>query len=244
MTRPDIMFSATPCARVAAHADGRVLVHAGAVVARRGPRSRRRCRASSPQAMLCAPDGFTIRQRRGPWRRRRGRAAAGSGRAASVGARSTTSAAAVDRGHQTRTPPRCRRGRRRLPDAGVVSAPGSTAIARNSDAIATQSSVSAITAGLQAIGSRRTAKPSAVPIEERVEAVEVVEAVHQRVVERVALAQPPRQVAGGHLGVVLGVELDALAAQLAAEVVVVRERAVVDEAEVEAGRERVRAHRS
>ena len=43
------------------------------------------------------------------------------------------------------------------------SAPGSTAIARYSEAIATQSSVSAITAGLQAIGSRSTAKPSAVP---------------------------------------------------------------------------------
>ena len=43
------------------------------------------------------------------------------------------------------------------------SAPGSTASARYSDAIATQSSVSAITAGLQAIGSRSTAKPSAVP---------------------------------------------------------------------------------
>ena len=43
------------------------------------------------------------------------------------------------------------------------SAPGSTAIALYSDAIATQSSVSASTAGLQAIGSRRTANPSAVP---------------------------------------------------------------------------------
>ena len=42
-------------------------------------------------------------------------------------------------------------------------APGSTAIARYSEAIATHSSVSAITAGLQAIGSRSTAKPSAVP---------------------------------------------------------------------------------
>ena len=45
----------------------------------------------------------------------------------------------------------------------ALSAPGSTAIARYSDAIATQSSVSAITAGLQAIGSRSTAKPSIVP---------------------------------------------------------------------------------
>ena len=45
----------------------------------------------------------------------------------------------------------------------AASAPGSTAIARYSDAIATQSSLSAITAGLHAIGSRNTAKPSAVP---------------------------------------------------------------------------------
>ena len=43
------------------------------------------------------------------------------------------------------------------------SAPGRTAIAWYSEAIATQSSVSASTAGLHAIGSRRTAKPSAVP---------------------------------------------------------------------------------
>src|SRR6185437_2065348 len=43
------------------------------------------------------------------------------------------------------------------------SAPGSVAIARYSEAIATHSSVSASTAGLQAIGSRSTAKPSAVP---------------------------------------------------------------------------------
>ena len=42
-------------------------------------------------------------------------------------------------------------------------APGRTAIARHSDAIATQSSDSASTAGLQAIGSRSTAKPSSVP---------------------------------------------------------------------------------
>ena len=91
------------------------------------------------------------------------------------------------------------------------SAPGSTAIARYSEAIATQSSVSAITAGLQAIGSRSTAKPSAVPTSERVEAVEVLEAALERLLERRALAQPPGQVAGSDLGVVLGLELDALA---------------------------------
>jgi hypothetical protein len=44
------------------------------------------------------------------------------------------------------------------------SAPGSTANARYSEAIATHCSVSAITAGLQAMGSRSTAKPSRVPM--------------------------------------------------------------------------------
>ena len=99
----------------------------------------------------------------------------------------------------------------RAPRRRASSAPGSTAIARYSDAIATQSSVSAITAGLQAIGSRSTAKPSARADRERVEAVEVVEAALQRLLQRVALAQPPGEVAGGDLGVVLGLELDALA---------------------------------
>ena len=37
-------------------------------------------------------------------------------------------------------------------------------MARYSDDMATQSSVSATTAGLQAIGSRRMAKPSATPM--------------------------------------------------------------------------------
>src|ERR671922_2182552 len=69
----------------------------------------------------------------------------------------------VGRGHETRA----RSQTYTLPGSGshtvASSALGSTAIARYSDAIATQSSVSAITAGLHAIGSRSTAKPSAVP---------------------------------------------------------------------------------
>ena len=59
--------------------------------------------------------------------------------------------------------PSCRRVAGSGSQTVASSAPGSTAIARYSEAIATQSSVSAITAGLQAIGSRSTAKPSAVP---------------------------------------------------------------------------------
>ncbi len=159
-------------------------------------------------------------------------------------ARSTTSPVGGGGGHHdAHAFPDVERGRAPAPRCGRRRRPGSTAMARYSDAIATQSSVSAITAGLQAIGSRKTAKPSRGADREGVEAVEVVEAVHQRVVQRVALAQAPRQVAGGDLGVVLGVELDALAAQLAAQAVVVRQRAVVHEAEVEAGREGVRAER-
>ena len=49
--------------------------------------------------------------------------------------------------------------------------------------------------------------------EEGVEAVEVVEAALERLLERGALAQPPGEVPGGDLGVVLGPELDPLAPQ-------------------------------
>jgi len=90
-------------------------------------------------------------------------------------------------------------------------------MARYSDAIATQSSVSARTAGLQAIGSRRTAKPSAVPTAKVVEAVEVAQAALERLAEVRAFAQAPGQVAGRDLGVVVGLEADALAAQLLPE---------------------------
>ena len=43
------------------------------------------------------------------------------------------------------------------------AAPGSTAMPRYSDDMATQSSVSAMTPGLQAMGSRSTANPSRTP---------------------------------------------------------------------------------
>ncbi len=76
---------------------------------------------------------------------------------------------------------------------------------------------------------------------ECVEAVEIVEATFERLLERRPLTESPREVAGSDLGVVLGLELDPLPPQCAAQRVVVRERAVVDEAQVEARRERVRA---
>ena len=79
------------------------------------------------------------------------------------------------------------------------------------------------------------------PDREGVETVEVVEAALERMLECGALAQPPCEVAGGDLGVVLGLELDALTAEVLAQAVVVRERAVVHEAEVVARRERMRA---
>src|SRR5262245_19423177 len=79
--------------------------------------------------------------------------------------------------------------------------------------------------------------------EERVEAVEIVEAALERLRERRSLTEPPGQVAGGDLGVVFGLEVDALTAELLAQAVVVRERAVVDEAEIEPGGEGMRAFR-
>src|SRR5436305_961163 len=81
---------------------------------------------------------------------------------------------------------------------------------------------------------------SPVPALPRPRSVERRQARLERGLERVALAQPPGQVAGGDLGVVIGLEVDPLAAQLAAQPVVVGERPVVHEAEVVSGRERVR----
>ena len=98
-----------------------------------------------------------------------------------------------------------------LPDCRVSRRPAGPAIARYSDAIATHSSVSAITAGLHAIGSRSTAKPSARPDRERVEAVEVIQAALERLLERRALAHAPGQIPGRDLGVVVGLEVDPLA---------------------------------
>ena len=93
----------------------------------------------------------------------------------------------------------------------ACSAPGRTAIARCSEAIATHSSVSAITAGLHAIGSRSTANPSAAPDREGVEAVKVVQTRLKRLLERGAAPKLPSQIAGRDLGVVLGAEGDAFA---------------------------------
>src|SRR5439155_17372315 len=63
----------------------------------------------------------------------------------------------------------------------------------------------------------------------------------ERLLERGALAHTPREVAGRDLGVVLGLEFDPLAAQPLPQAVVIRERTVVNQAEIEPGRERVRA---
>ena len=132
---------------------------------RRGPRSRPRARRRArPRCCACRP-GCSTRHALG--------AASSCRRWLSsrtvVGRRSIEHRLAGDvgRGHQRGTRdvgcPSCRPARARAPTSTASSAPGSTAIARYSDAIATHSSVSAITAGLHAIGSRSTAKPSAVP---------------------------------------------------------------------------------
>jgi hypothetical protein len=66
---------------------------------------------------------------------------------------------------------------------------------------------------LQAKGSRiRPASRRA--HQEGEEAVQLLEALLQRVLQGVALAQPPLQEAAGRLGVVVGVEVDALRLQL------------------------------
>jgi hypothetical protein len=66
-------------------------------------------------------------------------------------------------------------------------------------------SVSAITAGLQAMGSRSTPKPSGAD-DEGVEAVEVVQAGSAPRPDRRPCASGPGQIGGGDLGVVLGLE--------------------------------------
>ena len=123
-TRPDIMFSATPDAGVAVHADGRVLVHAGAVVAGvaldhdldRRRRARRRCRArrtgSRPASGAArAPPARSCRR----WFRSR----------SGVWARSTTSAVAVSRAPSDARPlPDVRRAPARAPRCAASSAPG------------------------------------------------------------------------------------------------------------------------
>ena len=144
-------------ARVAVHAHGRELVHAGAVVAnvpvdvdldlgvdaaRHGVRA---ARVADPH---CAPLGASevVEALVERAQRRLGEVEGLDCGAHATRSRSQTYTRAGS-GSQERAP----------------SAPGSTAIARYSEAIATQSSVSAMTAGLQAIGSRMTAKPSRVP---------------------------------------------------------------------------------
>ncbi|MDQ6779505.1 MAG: hypothetical protein M3071_25500 [Actinomycetota bacterium] len=79
--------------------------------------------------------------------------------------------------------------------------------------MATRSVVSAITAGLHAIGSRSTAKP-------------------KRLLERRALTHLPGQIAAATSLSLSVWKVDALALEDAAQAVVVRERAVVDEAQV------------
>src|SRR6185369_3457848 len=144
-------------ARVAVHAHGRELVHAGAVVADvpvdvdldlgvdAAGHGVRATRVAHPD-LGTARAGEVVQVLVERAQRRLGEVEGRDCGAHATRSRSQTYTRAGS-GSQERAP----------------SAPGSTAIARYSEAIATHSSVSAITAGLQAIGSRMTAKPSRVP---------------------------------------------------------------------------------
>ncbi len=127
---------------------------------RRGRRSRPRPRQSSPTAIEWAPLGFVTRQREP-------RGVELVQALVQLPHRDPGQVDGLDRGVGAAHPTIARCHEYTRPGSGshssASSAPGSTAIARYSDAIATQSSLSASTAGLQAIGSRRTAKPSVVP---------------------------------------------------------------------------------
>ena len=130
----------------------------------RDRRSRPRSRRRVPQATACAPLGLMTRTAAA-------RPAAGEVVQALVelaqrrlGEVETSIARPLPcRPRSDRRPPTRTRAPARAPTMRRRRRPGSTAIARYSEAIATQSSVSAITAGLHAIGSRSTAKPSRVP---------------------------------------------------------------------------------
>ena len=202
------MFSASAGARVAVHAHRRELVHPGAVVAD--------VAVDLDLDLRVEPAGDRVRAVRvddapppRPGGRRRGRAGAGSARAAGVTARSTTSTAVASAASAAIRPSPAPR-RRRRPGAGsharASAAPGSTAIARHSERH--RDPVVGLREHGRLAGDRVAQHGEAVDRadEEGVEAVEVVEAALERLLERGALAQPPGEVAGRDLGVVLGLE--------------------------------------
>ena len=232
-----------PDARVAVHAHRRALVHARRSSSRRGRRRRPRPRRRS-------------RPRRRARRSGRRRASAAAGRAAcrralssrsGVAARSTDSTSAV--GRPTRhhdaavaSLPRVHARRLGLPHLGRVRARqhGDRAVLRgHRDPVVGLGHHGGLARDRVAQHGEAVGRAD----RERVEAVEVVQAASSAASQRGALAQPPVEVARGDLGVVVGLELDPLAPQHPPQPVVVRERAVVDEAQVEAGGERVRALR-
>ncbi len=161
-TVPDMMFSARPDARVAVHAHASPACSCRRSSSPRGPRSRPRAARRSPPPPRARRAGSARASGRSSARRvqRRVELTQRGHRQVDLVDRRPRSPTAVTRPARA---PSCRRGPARAPTCAPSSAPGSIAIARYSEAIATQSSVSAITAGLQAIGSRSTAKPSTVP---------------------------------------------------------------------------------
>ena len=205
------MFSATPDAGVAVHADGGVLVHAGAVVAHVAVDLdldlARRC----PRRWCARPRGLSTRQRRGP------------SRADGVQARVQLAQRRRRRGRHVSTPCVASRHIRRAPAPSCTTRAGSGSQMRGALGAGQHRDGAVLgrhrdpVVGLghdrRLAGDRVAQHGEAVARadRERVEAVQVVEAALERLLEGRALAQAPGEVAGRDLGVVVGLELDALA---------------------------------
>ena len=209
-TVPDIMFSATPPA-VAMHANGRSLVHPGAVVAGM-TLDLDLVVGVEPDRQRVPAAGVEDQQARGrarvAARRAADRSAPGRcrGQIDDVTASRTASPALI-------TPPApcpsCRRARVGLPGDGMLGAGEH----RDRPVLGGhRHPIVGLGQDRRFAGDRITQhrEPVRRADGERVKAVEIVEAALERLLKRCAFAHPPGQVAGGDLGVVLGLKADAL----------------------------------
>ena len=73
--------------------------------------------------------------------------------------------------------------------------------------------------------------------------IKILEAAFQCFAQCAALLHFPRQIGCPDLSIVFGFDMDAFAAQFAAQAIVIGQRSVVDQTLVRSGRERVRTHR-
>ena len=215
-TGPDMMFSATPDARVAVHAHRRPACSCRRSSSRRGRRLDldRRVEADGDGV---APAGVDHAPARAARRRRRRACSRALSSRSGVAARSTISTAgSVPVVIRPRPLPDVDRRRRGLPDAARRSAPGQdgdrAVLGRHRDPVVGLGDHRRLAGDRVAQHGEAVGRADG----EGVEAVEVAQAALERLARGRALAQPPRQVAGGDLGVVVGLEVDALAAQLAA----------------------------